>query len=385
MASVDQYDAPSPVRVEGDGALAIDVVRRDLFPGELTGPHYFPTVYRLHRDAVTFGFVPSFDAASAGRYWQHYHATRQTAPAAAVLPELLASLLAAQSGKQPICGELDAIARELQGGGAPQGPGARALMLDWLRKLPAAGYPAFDGTASRRHRPAPPPSFPVFPDGLRSAQSRVCAIARPSIPALHAEKQDKNANYFSIENINKHNNNFSSVITFELAQKFNFDIVFARKLPMKHGPSIAGACMLGAAVLSGMLSLAPLPAHAKSVARADVLDNCNWNRPGVDPFMGDVVAAVDRYTDIAPPVREQLKERMRARQYDEIVVISRDAIRGKGNYNARISDMHFGPGRVCRNVTRSGWSDQMQERGLVYCVQGQCILVPTICRNVSRI
>ena len=84
-------------------------------------------------------------------------------------------------------------------------------------------------------------------------------------------------------------------------------------------------------------------------------------------------------------MREQLKERMRARQYDEIVVISRDAIRGKGNYNARISDMHFGPGRVCRNVTRAGWNEQMQERGLVYCVQGQCILVPTICRNVSRI
>ena len=147
MASVDQYDAPSPVRVEGDGALAIDVVRRDLFPGELTGPHYFPTVYRLHRDAVTFGFVPSFDAASAGRYWQHYHATRQAAPAAAVLPELLASLLAAQSGKQSICGELDAIASELQGGVARQGPGARALMLDWLRKLPAAGYPPFDGQA----------------------------------------------------------------------------------------------------------------------------------------------------------------------------------------------------------------------------------------------
>ncbi len=101
--------------------------------------------------------------------------------------------------------------------------------------------------------------------------------------------------------------------------------------------------------------------------------------------MGDVVAAVDRYPDIAPQVREQLKARMRARQYDEIVVISRDAIRGKGNYDARISDMHFGPGRVCRNVTRAGWSEQMQERGLVYCVQGACILVPTVCRNVSRI
>ncbi|MDX8120986.1 MHFG family PEP-CTERM protein [Janthinobacterium sp. GMG2] len=154
---------------------------------------------------------------------------------------------------------------------------------------------------------------------------------------------------------------------------------------MRHSSWIAGASLLGTACLLATLSLAPLPASAKGIARADVLDNCNWNRPGVDPFMGDVVAAVDRYTDIAPPVREQLKERMRARQYDEIVVISRDAIRGKGNYNARISDMHFGPGRVCRNVTRAGWNEQMQERGLVYCVQGQCILVPTICRNVSRI
>ncbi|NHQ92599.1 MHFG family PEP-CTERM protein [Janthinobacterium lividum] len=154
---------------------------------------------------------------------------------------------------------------------------------------------------------------------------------------------------------------------------------------MRHSSWIAGASLLGAACLLATLSLVPLTAYAKGTVRANVLDNCNWNRPGVDPFMGDVVAAVDRYTDIAPPVREQLKERMRARQYDEIVVISRDAIRGKGNYNARISDMHFGPGRVCRNVTRAGWSAQMQERGLVYCVQGQCILVPTICRNVSRI
>ena len=154
---------------------------------------------------------------------------------------------------------------------------------------------------------------------------------------------------------------------------------------MRHRSWIAGASMLGAASLLGMLSLAPLPAYAKGAPRADVLEHCSWNRPGADPFMGDVVAAVDRYPDIAPQVREQLKARMRARQYDEIVVISRDAIRGKGNYDARISDMHFGPGRVCRNVTRAGWSEQMQERGLVYCVQGACILVPTVCRNVSRI
>jgi len=36
-------------------------------------------------------------------------------------------------------------------------------------------------------------------------------------------------------------------------------------------------------------------------------------------------------------------------------------------------------------VTRSAWTAGMKERGLVYCEGGQCILVPTVCRNVSRI
>jgi len=157
-------------------------------------------------------------------------------------------------------------------------------------------------------------------------------------------------------------------------------------LAAKHTLRSMAGYLLGAWLIFGVLFLASLPASAKGpAARADVLENCNWNRPGIDPFMGDVVAAVDRYTDIAPQIREELKQRMRTRQYDEIVLIKRDSISGKQNYNPRISEMHFGPGRVCRNVTRAGWSDQMQERGLVYCVQGECILVPTVCRNVSRI
>ena len=159
-----------------------------------------------------------------------------------------------------------------------------------------------------------------------------------------------------------------------------------RKLKERSIARLHHACMLGAWLMFSALFLAALPAdaQAKGKLRGD-LEDCSWDRPGADPFMGDVVAAVDRYTDIAPAVREQLKQRMRARQYDEIVVISRDTIRGKQYYDAHISEMHFGQGRVCRNVTRAGWSDKMEERGLVYCVQGVCILVPTICRNVSRI
>jgi len=86
----------------------------------------------------------------AERYWQHYRATRQAAPAADVLPELLASLLAAQAGKQSICAELATLAADLQQGQQYEQydtQGARTLMRTWLHKLPAIGYPAFDTQA----------------------------------------------------------------------------------------------------------------------------------------------------------------------------------------------------------------------------------------------
>ena len=130
------------------------------------------------------------------------------------------------------------------------------------------------------------------------------------------------------------------------------------------------------------MSLVAALALAASTA---TLPSCSWDRPGVNPFMGDVVAAVDRYQDIPAATRAKLKTRMQKRQYDEMVEIRRDAILGKGSYRSEIRDMHFGAGSVCRTVTRSKWTDQTTERGLVYCEDGQCILVPTVCRNVSRI
>lgn len=135
----------------------------------------------------------------------------------------------------------------------------------------------------------------------------------------------------------------------------------------------------------------PAPAVARSAATHEAvpatLAACSWDRPGVDPYMGDVVGAVDRYQDIAVDVRARLKARMARRDYDDVVSIRRDSIAGRAHarYGSAIRDMHFGDNRLCRSVSRSAWSAQMQERGLVYCDSGQCILVPTICRNVSRI
>jgi len=115
------------------------------------------------------------------------------------------------------------------------------------------------------------------------------------------------------------------------------------------------------------------------------LPSCSWDRPGVNPYRGSVVAAVDRYSDIPLPVRTRLKQRMEAKQFDEMATIRRDSITGKSRYSPEIRDMHFGQGTVCRTVTRQRWSDSTLERGLVYCESGHCLIVPTVCNNVSRI
>lgn len=134
-----------------------------------------------------------------------------------------------------------------------------------------------------------------------------------------------------------------------------------------------------------MSLLATLALAASGAASGAVLPHCSWDKPGVNPYMGDVVAAVDRYTDIPAPVRARLKERMKKRDYDELVSIQRDGIKGKAQYGSDIRDMHFGANNVCTTVSRAKWTPKAEERGLVYCEENQCILVPTVCRNVSRI
>lgn len=132
------------------------------------------------------------------------------------------------------------------------------------------------------------------------------------------------------------------------------------------------------------MSLLATLAFAASASTAS-LPACSWDRPGVNPFMGDLVAAVDRYRDIPLATREKLKARMKVRAYDEIAVINRNGISGQASYAPEIREMHFGRGTVCRTVTRDKWRLEHQERGLVYCEDGQCLIVPTVCRNLSRI
>lgn len=124
---------------------------------------------------------------------------------------------------------------------------------------------------------------------------------------------------------------------------------------------------------------------AVSPAMAAQGSGCEWSNPGHDPYMGDIPSAVDHYTDIPVATRNRLKDRMRRLAYDDMATIRSNRIEGRNSYEPAIRDMHFGEGRTCSEVTRNSWPADHTERGLVYCENGFCILVPFVCRNVSRI
>lgn len=115
-----------------------------------------------------------------------------------------------------------------------------------------------------------------------------------------------------------------------------------------------------------------------------VIATCTWADPGADKYTGSITKAVDRYTDIPVETRAKLKARMEARRYDELVTIRANSIEGEHSYE-NLRDMHFGSGRICRQVDRSMWKPDVVERGLVYCEDGHCLIIPTVCRNVSRV
>lgn len=111
---------------------------------------------------------------------------------------------------------------------------------------------------------------------------------------------------------------------------------------------------------------------------------CSWDTPGVNKYSGDVAAAVHHYLDIPLTTRNKLQKRLEKHQYDEIADITSESIRGKNDYYD-LRDMHFGKNTVCRTVTRSKWQKETVHRGLVYCEDEFCLIVPTVCNNISRV
>ena len=111
---------------------------------------------------------------------------------------------------------------------------------------------------------------------------------------------------------------------------------------------------------------------------------CSWDEPGANKYSGDVAESVHHYLDIPTTTRNKLQKRIEKHQYDEIATITRDGISGKYEYTD-LREMHFGKNRICTSVTRDKWEKTAIQRGLVYCEDGHCLIVPTVCNNISRV
>ncbi len=116
---------------------------------------------------------------------------------------------------------------------------------------------------------------------------------------------------------------------------------------------------------------------------------CTWDHPGANPYRGPTVqsvkAAVARY-GLPAETQQLLIEKVRRLDLNATVVITRDGIESHDGVATNLRDMHYGKGRVCNGeVLRTKWTAQHAETALVYCARGECIAIPTICGNVSRI
>jgi len=121
-----------------------------------------------------------------------------------------------------------------------------------------------------------------------------------------------------------------------------------------------------------------------AVVATTVGSGCSWAHPGANPYRG-VPAAVLADFAMADDTRRQLRVLMAARRYTDVVTITRDRIAGRHAYSD-LRQMHSGHGQVCHgSVDRSAWSPTHEERALVYCVAETCVVVPTVCNNVSLV
>ena len=113
------------------------------------------------------------------------------------------------------------------------------------------------------------------------------------------------------------------------------------------------------------------------------MDACSWDNPGADTFRrhGDVAAAVAAYGYPA-----ELARRIRRIEPDDVLYISRDGVLALRGTAGNLRDMHFGRNRMCSGpVQRAAWKPDHRETALVYCAGTQCVAVPIVCGNISRV
>lgn len=110
---------------------------------------------------------------------------------------------------------------------------------------------------------------------------------------------------------------------------------------------------------------------------------CSWDNPGASPAnKAHISTQLARYSDLPTSVKQRLAEKIDKRNYDGVVVVTRDGLDGP---YTRLRDMQWSTG-MCRGpVSRSKWSADHTERGLVFTEGPYSVVVMTVCGNMARL
>lgn len=112
---------------------------------------------------------------------------------------------------------------------------------------------------------------------------------------------------------------------------------------------------------------------------------CEWNA-GADRYVGSVPAAIAAY-GFPAATQAELIAQWEERRWADVVTIDRDSIRSRtADYGPDMRQMNFGgKGRRCERVSRAKWTASHAETAIVLCADGECVAVPSVCSNVSRV
>lgn len=117
--------------------------------------------------------------------------------------------------------------------------------------------------------------------------------------------------------------------------------------------------------------------------------DCNWNTPGSAPLRGHGnVAIVIKAHGLRGEA--EILEKIRRMDPDGVVGITRDGIVSfNGAAVSGLRDMASAGNKVCVGpVKRDKWAPDHMEYAMVYCsttYANECVAVPPVCENLSRI
>ena len=136
-----------------------------------------------------------------------------------------------------------------------------------------------------------------------------------------------------------------------------------------------------------VLALALMAVRAVAEPLSEPVTTCDWNNPGVNPYRGSPALAVLSYSAIPIWPRLVLASRIGRVTPTDYAMVTRGDIESLNgfSYSPQLTEMHFGGSKKCTLPDRSQWSPTRRELSPVWCFAGECVTMPRICNNVSRI